>query len=35
MKLRSDKVLARVEELGDLFELVEKLQQKLPTKWEL
>jgi bifunctional non-homologous end joining protein LigD len=34
LKFRSDQVLARVEKLGDLFELVEKLKQKLPTKWK-
>jgi bifunctional non-homologous end joining protein LigD len=31
----SDQVLARVEEMGDLFEPVETLKQKLPKKWEL
>jgi bifunctional non-homologous end joining protein LigD len=35
LKFRSDQVLARVEKLGDLFEPVEKLNQKLPKKWEL
>ena len=35
MKFRPDKVLARVEELGDLFAPVEKLKQKLPKKWDL
>jgi bifunctional non-homologous end joining protein LigD len=35
LKFRSDQVLARVEKLGDLFELVEKLKQKLPKKWKL
>ena len=35
LKFRSDRVLARVEKLGDLFELVEKLKQKLPKKWKL
>ncbi|HEY2626623.1 MAG TPA: non-homologous end-joining DNA ligase [Candidatus Udaeobacter sp.] len=35
LKFRSDKVLARVEKLGDLFEPVEKLKQKLPKKWKL
>ena len=35
LKFRSDRVLARVEKLGDLFELVEKLKQKLPRKWKL
>ena len=33
LKFRSDKTLARVEKMGDLFEPVEKLKQKLPTKW--
>src|SRR6201982_3345830 len=32
LKFRSDQVLARVEKLGDLFETVEKLKQKLPKK---
>jgi bifunctional non-homologous end joining protein LigD len=35
LKFRSDQVLARVEKLGDLFEPVEKLKQKLSKKWEL
>jgi DNA polymerase LigD, polymerase domain len=35
MKFRSEKVLARVEKLGDLFEPVEKLKQKMPKKWKL
>ena len=35
LKFRSDKVLARVEKMGDLFEPVEKLKQKLPKKWKL
>jgi bifunctional non-homologous end joining protein LigD len=35
LKFRSDQVLARVEKLGDLFEPVEKLKQKLPKKWNL
>src|SRR5439155_1713153 len=30
LRSRSDQVLARVEELGDLFEAVERLKQKLP-----
>src|ERR1700716_4127439 len=34
LKFRSDKTLARVEKLGDLFEPVEKLKQKLPKKWK-
>src|SRR5437667_6768004 len=32
LRFRSDQVLARVEKLGDLFGLVEKLKQKLPKK---
>ena len=35
LKFRSDKTLARVEKLGDLFESIEKLKQKLPKKWKL
>jgi bifunctional non-homologous end joining protein LigD len=35
LKFRSDKVIARFEKRGDLFEPVEKLKQKLPKKWEL
>ena len=35
LKFRSDQVLARVEKLGDLFEPVEELKQKLPKKWKL
>src|SRR5437762_5215012 len=35
LKFRSEKVLARVEKLGDLFEPVEGLKQKLPKKWKL
>src|SRR2546427_668137 len=35
LKFRSDKVLARVEKLGDLFEPVETLKQKLAKKWKL
>jgi len=35
LKFRSEKVLARVEKLGDLFEPVEELKQKLPKKWNL
>ena len=35
LKFRSEKVLARVEKLGDLFEPVEELKQKLPKKWKL
>jgi bifunctional non-homologous end joining protein LigD len=32
LRFRSDQVLVRVNELGDLFESVEKLKQKLPKK---
>jgi bifunctional non-homologous end joining protein LigD len=35
LKFRSDQVLARVDKLGDLFEPVENVKQKLPKKWEL
>src|SRR5881396_3207177 len=35
LKFRSDKTLARVKKMGDLFESVEKLKQKLPKKWKL
>ena len=35
LKFRSDQALARVEKLGDLFEPVEKVTQKLPKKWKL
>jgi bifunctional non-homologous end joining protein LigD len=35
LEFRSDKVLARVEKMGDLFGPVEKLKQKLPKKWKL
>ena len=35
LKFRSDKVLARVEKQGDLFEPVEKLKQKMPKTSEL
>jgi hypothetical protein len=31
----SEKVLQRVEKMGDLFEPVESLKQKLPKKWDL
>src|SRR3954451_25372902 len=31
----SDRVLERVEKIGDLFEPVEKLKQKLPKQWDL
>ena len=32
---RCEQTLARVEKMGDLFEPVETLKQKLPKKWEL
>jgi bifunctional non-homologous end joining protein LigD len=35
LRFRSDKIIARVEKLGDLFEPVEKLKQKLPKKSKL
>jgi len=35
LKFRSDQALARVEKMGDLFELVEKLKQKLPKRLKL
>jgi bifunctional non-homologous end joining protein LigD len=35
LKFRSDKTLERVKKIGDLFESVEKLKQKLPKKWNL
>ena len=35
LKFRSEKALARAEKIGDLFEPVEKLKQKLSTKWKL
>ena len=35
MKFRSDKTIARVEKMGDFFEPVEKLKQKVPKKWKL
>jgi bifunctional non-homologous end joining protein LigD len=35
LKFRSDQTLARVEKMGDLFEPVEMLKQKLPKKWEM
>jgi bifunctional non-homologous end joining protein LigD len=35
MVFPSDRVLKRVEKLGDLFERVETLKQKLPKKWDL
>ena len=35
LRFRSDQTLARVEKMGDLFEPVETLKQKLPRKLEL
>jgi len=35
LKFRSDQTLARIDKMGDLFEPVEKLKQKLPKKWRL
>ena len=35
LKFRSDKVITRVEKIGDLFEPFEKLKQKLPKKSNL
>src|SRR5437764_7929224 len=35
LRFRSDKTLARVEKMVDLFEPVEELKQKLPKKWKL
>jgi bifunctional non-homologous end joining protein LigD len=35
LKFRSDKTLARIEKMGDLFAPVEELKQKLPTKGKL
>jgi bifunctional non-homologous end joining protein LigD len=35
LRFRSDQALARVEKLGDIFEPVENLKQRLPKKWEL
>jgi bifunctional non-homologous end joining protein LigD len=35
LKFRSDKVITRVDKMGDLFEPVEELKQKLPKKWKL
>ena len=35
LRFRSDKVLIRVDKLGDVFEPVEKLKQKLPKKWNV
>jgi bifunctional non-homologous end joining protein LigD len=35
LKFRSDQTLARVKKLGDLFEDVDTMKQKLPKKWKL
>jgi bifunctional non-homologous end joining protein LigD len=35
LKFRSDQVVTRVEKMGDLFEPIEKLKQKLLKKWKL
>ena len=35
LKFRFDQVLERVEKLGDVFEAVERLKQKLPKKWKI
>lgn len=35
LKFTSDKTLARVKKMGDLYEPVEKLKQRLPRKWKL
>lgn len=35
LKFRSDQTVARVKKLGDLFEPVEKLKQKLPKNWKI
>jgi bifunctional non-homologous end joining protein LigD len=35
LKFRCEKTLQRVEKMGDLFEPIEKLKQKLPRKWDL
>ena len=34
LKFRTDQALRRVEKLGDLFEPIETLKQKLPKNWE-
>jgi bifunctional non-homologous end joining protein LigD len=33
LRFRCEQTLKRVEEMGDLFEQIEKLKQKLPKKW--
>jgi bifunctional non-homologous end joining protein LigD len=35
LKFRCEKTLQRVDKMGDLFDPIEKLKQKLPKKWEL
>ncbi len=35
LKFRSNQAVARVKKLGDLFEPVEKLKQKLPKNWKI
>jgi len=35
LKFRCEKTLQRVEKMGDLFEPIETLKQKLPKKWDL
>jgi bifunctional non-homologous end joining protein LigD len=35
LRFRSHQVLARVEKLGDHFERVEEMKQKLPKKWKI
>jgi bifunctional non-homologous end joining protein LigD len=35
LKFRSDQTLARFKKLGDLFEPIEKLKQKLPRNWKI
>jgi bifunctional non-homologous end joining protein LigD len=34
LKFRCEKTVARVEKLGDLFEPIETMKQKLPAKWQ-
>ena len=34
LKFRCEKTLARVEKLGDLFQPIETMKQKLPKKWQ-
>src|SRR5437868_223647 len=35
LKFRSDKTLERMKKMGDLFQPIEELKQKLPKKWKL